>query len=59
MNELVWSLAYLTLVSCREVEDREERLTRFPIPPMGRVARFIPDLSKLVEVVVLLGVIVQ
>ena len=47
----------LALVRSTVIEDREERLVPIAIPPVGRVARCIPDGHGLLKLVVLLGVV--
>src|SRR5207237_1547030 len=57
MNGLVRTGANLALVAFERIEDGEERLTGSTVPPLTGLRGVVPDLSRLGQVVVLLGVV--
>ena len=49
--------ANLAFMRDQQIEDREKRLPRLPLFPLSFVRRFIPNLPRLHQVVIFLGVV--
>ena len=57
VNWRVRPLSNLALVTNREIEDREERLSFLAISPVSFLATVVPNLTRLFQVVVFLAVV--